>query len=116
MSFYSNWHVRALHQELHVAANPGAVSADRSGSNSQYAAELQRLPDRPRRYRGRTRRQPRAGAGALGTGSVLVEQAAEGIAPRHVQRPHRDSHHKAVLPRTVQAQAAKTDPLGARWR
>ena len=35
---------RALHQELHVAANPSAVLSDRSGGDSQYATELQCLP------------------------------------------------------------------------
>ena len=29
--------MRALHQKLHSAANPGAISSDRSRSNSEYA-------------------------------------------------------------------------------
>jgi putative SOS response-associated peptidase YedK len=52
---------------LRMAANPGAVSLNRFGGHSQYAAELQRLPDRPRGRRARG--QPRAGADALGTGA-----------------------------------------------
>ena len=50
-----------------------------SSSQSKQSAAL---PDRPSGYRRRTRGQPRAGADALGTGAVLVEQAAKGIAPR----------------------------------
>ena len=50
LSYLGHLNVWALHQELHVAANPNAVSSDRSGSDPQYAAKLQRLPRRTLGY------------------------------------------------------------------
>ena len=70
-------HVRTVHAELHLGANPRALPPDRAGRDSQFSAELQRLPDRSG---GQIVRSAACASWSLCDGrlSVLVEQVAQG--------------------------------------
>jgi hypothetical protein len=89
--------VRTVHSQLHLGANSSALSPHRAGGDSEFAAALQRLPNRSHRYDFGTRWEARSRRNAVGSGAVLVEQAAQGVASRDIQCSRRDRDEEAVL-------------------